>query len=411
MPQAITSWKTERISRLLETIEIENPSRDYPTKEFLYVDISGIDGAQGEIKEWRRVLGRDAPSRARQKIKRDDVLVSTVRPNLNATAIVPAALDSQICSTGFCVLRSNGAILPRYLYFFTRTPYFVKTLSSLTRGASYPAVTKDDVEQIQVPLPPIEIQRKLSSILDKVQGLGQRRRQANELTNEIIQSVFLKMFGDPVSNERHWSVSSIRDAAERVSDGPFGSNLKTEHYTTQGVRVIRLQNIGVGEFLDDDKVFISTEHYTSLRKHTCIPGDVIVGTLGDPNLRACILPDYVQVAVNKADCILVRPREDYLNARYLCHLLNTPQMLHYASSYIHGETRTRISMSQVASLQIPIPPLATQERFAQAVGHFDQLHSAQKRADEEINELFRSLRQRAFSGELTTTRLSSEHVE
>lgn len=99
--------------------------------------------------------------------------------------------------------------------------------------------------------------------------------------------------------------------------------------------MIRLQNIGVGEFLDNDKVFISLEHYSKLKKHTCVPGDVIVGTLGDPNLRACILPDYVKVALNKADCVQVRPNKNFVYSAYVCHLLNTPQMLQLASSYIH----------------------------------------------------------------------------
>jgi len=195
-------------------------------------------------------------------------------------------------------------------------------------------------------------------------------------------------------------MKTIREVAERISDGPFGSNLKTEHYVTSGVRVIRLQNIGVGEFLDDDKVFISLDHYSKIRKHTCLPEDVIVGTLGDPNLRACILPHHVEIAVNKADCIQVRPNKNIVTAEYLCYLLNTPQMLTLASSYFHGETRTRISMSQVASLRIPIPPISVQKRYAQIVVSSDRVSASQQQSTQEINELFHSLMKKAFRGEL-----------
>src|SRR5215475_12026903 len=86
----------------------------------------------------------------------------------------------------------------------------------------------------------------------------------------------------------------------------FGSNLKTSHYRERGVRVIRLQNIGVGKFLDEDKAYISEEHFAALPRHHCFSGDVLIGTLGDPNLRACLQPKRIKRALNKADCILLR---------------------------------------------------------------------------------------------------------
>lgn len=205
----------------------------------------------------------------------------------------------------------------------------------MAEGATQKAINNDALQKLQIPIPPLNIQQRVVAILEPADRLRLMRSQANQLANKIIQSFFYKMFGDPVSNKNHGPVKTIREVSERISDGPFGSNLKTAHYTKEGVRVIRLQNIGVGEFLDNDKVFISLEHYSKLKKHTCVPGDVIVGTLGDPNLRACILPDYVKVALNKGDCVQVRPNKNFVNSAYVCHLLNTPQMLQLASSYIH----------------------------------------------------------------------------
>jgi len=315
--------------------------------------------------------------------------------SLNHRAILgtDACIVSHICA----LTPTRSDVNPQYLY-WALCNFDMRNIMRKTTGLD--AITFEDVRHVRIPLPPLDVQRNIAAALRRAERVQQLRQQANQLTNKIIQSVFLKMFGDPVSNENHWPVKTIREVAEKVSDGPFGSNLKTEHYTTEGVRVIRLQNIGVGEFLDDDKVFISLEHYSKLKKHTCIPGDVIVGTLGDPNLRACILPAHVKVAINKADCIQVRPNKNFLNAAYLCHLLNTPQMLRLASSYIHGETRTRISMSQVASLQIPIPSLSVQEEYAQILRHFDHVYANQKRSSEVINELFHSLMYKAFRGEL-----------
>jgi len=303
-------------------------------------------------------------------------------------------------SSGIRIIEPNERkVLRDYLYFYLQTDFVQQTIRQYSTGATLVHASKA-IPYIEVMLPLLEVQRRIATILEKAEALRRRREQANQLTNKIIQSFFLKIFGDPVSNKNHWPVKTIREVAEKVSDGPFGSNLMTKHYTAEGVRVIRLQNIGVGEFIDDDKVFISLEHYSKLKKHTCIPGDVIVGTLGDPNLRACILPDYVEVAINKADCVQVRPNKNFVNAEYLCHLLNTPQMLRLASSYIHGETRTRISMSQVASLQIPVPPSSIQEEYAQTMQHFGHVHANQKRSSEVINGLFHSLMHKAFRGQL-----------
>lgn len=133
------------------------------------------------------------------------------------------------------------------------------------------------------------------------------------------------MFGDPASNPRNWKIQSLVSISQRFSDGPFGSNLKTEHYTSSGIRVIRLQNIGIGQLIDDDKAYISESHFDSLSKYSCLPGDVVVGTLGEPNLRACILPDSIPIALNKADCVQIRTNPDSAIAEYICWLLNMPQ--------------------------------------------------------------------------------------
>jgi type I restriction enzyme S subunit len=209
------------------------------------------------------------------------------------------------------------------------------------------------------------------------------------------------MFGDPVSNPRGWEVGPLRGISKKFSDGPFGSNLKTEHYTKSGVRVIRLQNIGVGQLIDEDKAYISEAHFAKLSKHRCLPGDVIVGTLGDPNLRACILPSDIPVALNKADCVQIRVDPTKANAEFVCWLINFPETLHLATAMLHGQTRTRISMGQLAQLEVPLPPLLLQQKFAHIVQNYERLRAQQRESARQAEHLFQSLLARAFRGELT----------
>jgi type I restriction enzyme S subunit len=208
------------------------------------------------------------------------------------------------------------------------------------------------------------------------------------------------MFGDPATNPKGWPLKTIGDVASKFSDGPFGSNLKSSHYTENGVRVVRLQNIGVGVFVDNDKAYISERHFADLKKHECRPGDVLIGTLGDPNLRACIQPDWLPIALNKADCVQFRPNERFANAAYICALLNQPATGRMAQNLMHGQTRVRISMGRLRGLEIPVPSIEVQHKFARRVAAVEKLKVSHRASLVDLDALFASLQHRAFRGEL-----------
>ena len=107
----------------------------------------------------------------------------------------------------------------------------------------------------------------------------------------------------------HWEVVPLRRVALDRCDGPFGSGLKSSHYTEEGIRVVRLQNIGHGEFKDSDAAFISPEYYSSLGDHSIVAGDILIAGLGDDNHpagRACVAPESILPAMVKADCFRFR---------------------------------------------------------------------------------------------------------
>lgn len=162
-------WPKQKLGEICLKTEQYNPGK-HPTQEFQYVDISGIDNVSKKINRFRLILGAEAPSRARKRIRTSDVLVSSVRPNLNAAAIVPDHLDGGIASTGFCVLRANRKILdPTYLFLQVCSTYFINTMISKARGANYPAVSDKDVRDTLIPLPPLHIQNCFADIVKEMQ--------------------------------------------------------------------------------------------------------------------------------------------------------------------------------------------------------------------------------------------------
>lgn len=161
-------WTERRIGQVCMRTETRDP-RKAPSTRFRYADISGVDAVQKRIITTRLLLGIDAPSRARKEIRKDDIIVSTVRPNLNAVAVVPDELDREIASTGFCVLRPNPELIESlYLYCHVTSAYFVETISSQVRGANYPAVTDKDIRDMGIPVPPLKEQRRFTQMIESV---------------------------------------------------------------------------------------------------------------------------------------------------------------------------------------------------------------------------------------------------
>jgi type I restriction enzyme S subunit len=155
-----------------------------PGLTFTYVDISAIDAEHKEIVASRTIVGREAPSRARQCVLPGDVLVSTTRPNLNAVAKVPTELGDAIASTGFAVLRPCDDLDADYLFLWTRSPGFVASVSALVQGALYPAVTDRQLLNLKIPLPPLDEQRRIAARLrgqlQEIDGLADGTKVRNE---------------------------------------------------------------------------------------------------------------------------------------------------------------------------------------------------------------------------------------
>lgn len=180
-----------------------NPVRDGHDQLIRYIDLSSVEQDTKAIRPNRPIVAREAPSRARQLVQSGDVLVSTVRPNLNGVAMVDTSLDGATASTGFCVLRPNKEKLDgAYLFHWVKTPEFILDMVRKATGASYPAVSDRIVLESKIPLPPIAEQKQIAAILDKVEELRGLRRRALSQLDAIAQSIFLEMFGDPVTNPK-----------------------------------------------------------------------------------------------------------------------------------------------------------------------------------------------------------------
>jgi type I restriction enzyme S subunit len=161
-----------------------------------------------------------------------------------------------------------------------------------------------------------------------------------------------------------------------ITDGPFGSNLKTSHYTSDGPRVIRLQNIGEGEF-HDAQAHISWDHYERLAKHRVYAGDLVIAALGEHLPRACVVPANLGPAIVKADCIRFNPDPQVATPEFLNWMLNADPTQKLTAATIHGVGRPRLNMSDIRSIPVPVAPLPEQRRVVAAIEErFTRLNDA-----------------------------------
>ena len=136
-----------------------------------YIDISSINNQTNEITSYSYYKTNERPSRAQQVVESGDILISTVRPNLNNVAIVKDSLNNMVASTGFCVLKNNPNYNSYFLFTLIRDQRFADYLSKLTTGASYPAVNNKAILDFKVDFPPIELQNKFADFVKHIDKL------------------------------------------------------------------------------------------------------------------------------------------------------------------------------------------------------------------------------------------------
>ena len=208
--------------------------------------------------------------------------------------------------------------------------------------------------------------------------------------------------------------SLASDDPNSLTDGPFGSKLKSEHYTDSGVRVVRLGNLGAGDFKDEARSFVSAEHAADLQRHRLFDGDLLIAALAEPVGRCCVVPRSVLPAIVKADCIRFQPRPD-LNRRFIMHWLNSPDAKKHAERHSHGVGRLRINMGAIRQIPVPVPSRFVQDTTVAAIEtHFSRLDAAVAaltRAKANVKRARASVLKAAVEGRLVPTEAALSRAE
>lgn len=359
------------LSELCEsTIASIDPKRQ-PENEFWYVDISAVDNKLKQIFKPQKTQGKFASVRARQVIRKGDVLVATTRPNLNAVALVPEQYDGEVCSTGFCVLRVGSELDSEYLYYFVRSEAFVNSLTDLTKGALYPAVTDWQVLAQEIPWFPVDQQRQIAARLKaqlvEVETARQaalvQLREVTKLADSIIYDSIKKAAPTPRT------LGHVLDEVKK-GIGQSWKNYPVLGATRDGLAPAREQP---GKHAPKYKpAFPGAVFYNPMR--------ILIGSIAfvdEDDTPGITSPDYVAL----------RGKEGVVDSRWFYHWLRSPLGEQSILSLARGAVRERMLFNRLAEGSIELPSFAEQENASLALKELRPLRRAIEQQLREINLL------------------------
>ncbi len=214
-----------------------------------------------------------------------------------------------------------------------------------------------------------------------------------------------------------WEVTSlnlVKDKSDRyaITGGPFGSDLKSEHYTSSGVQVIQLQNIGDGSFINESKIYTSVEKANQLKSCNIYPDEIIISKMGDPVARACIMPSDDDRYVMSSDGIRLKVDTSKNNNYFIFNVINSFYFRKKASRKSIGTTRLRISLPDIKSIEFPKPKnKQEQDKLSLIIKLWDDAIKSKKQFIGEQKELKKGLMQRLLKGEVRFPEFNDEWNE
>lgn len=191
------SWEIKNIKDLVFEAKTRNPGKQ-PEKIIKYIDVSSVSNQLLKIVEPQILKGKDAPGRARKVVLTDDVIFATVRPTLRRVCKIPSEYNDEYCSTAFCVLRSDPSVLDyEFLFQYLSSNNFIKRTEKFQSGANYPAITDEKLKAMEIPLPPLNEQKKISNILRLIDD----KFYITYKKNQVNQKLFHSMLNNLMSGE------------------------------------------------------------------------------------------------------------------------------------------------------------------------------------------------------------------
>ena len=329
------------------------------------------------------------------------VLFAKLRPYLRKIA---RPEFSGVCSTDIIPILPKEGVSRDYLFYFLRTPDTVNLATNRCSGVNLPRLSPKQLAAFQVPLPPLREQKRIAKILDAADALRAKRREAIAQLDTLLQSTFLDMFGDPVTNPIGWRVGRLKDcfstARAGTCCGPFGSALKKHEYVKDGIPVWGIDNVKPNQFSHQRSLFIAPAKFSELQRYSVEPGDILISRAGTVG-RMCVAVPPVAQSIIGTNLIRLTLDPSAMSPVYFASLYTfCGERLPGLKASTDSRSYSFLNTSRLKSLVVPLPALDLQYRFADIVQSVEDQKTTHRAHLAELDTLFASLQSRAFRGDL-----------
>ncbi len=289
--------------------------------------------------------------------------------------------------TAFGLCSDVSKLYPKYLYYFCVNFDFEQLNTTVT----IPSLTKSDLLNIEIPLPPLDEQRRIAAVLDKVSDLIAKRRAQLDKLDELVKARFVEMFGDPTSNKTSWPLVTLGDIAE-IRIGPFGSMLHKEDYIAGGHALVNPSHIIDDQICVDEDLTVSDKKYIELSPYHLEVDDIVLGRRGEMGRCAVV---HQKGLLCGTGSMIIRPNAQ-MKPYFLQGIISSPAYRRIIEDKAVGVTMMNLNVPIVSALTVPLLPVHLQEQFIDVMERVDKSKLTIKQSLDKLEILKKALMQEYF---------------
>lgn len=324
---------------------------------------------------------------------KNDVLIAITSEDLEGSCKATAWLgDYDVAVSAHAAVFKHN-LNPKYIVYYLKSQSFYIEKSKYARGFKVMEIKPTDIAKIPIPLPPLSTQLAIVSELDKINELIRLKKEQLKDFDNLAQSLFYEMFGDPVENEKGWEVKKIGDLA-LVKTGPFGSMLHKEDYICDGIPLVNPVHMKDFKIVPDLDFTISNEKASELENYLLKSNDVVFARRGDIG-RCAIVSEAEQGFICGTGSLFVRFSKE-IESIFIMYIIRCDSFSKHLISKAKGATMLNINSNTIADLRIPLPPLSLQRLFAQRIEQIEREKSEVQKSIQDLETLLASRMQYWF---------------
>lgn len=381
---------------------VESKDQD-PNGDVRLIQLADIGDGEFLNKSSRFLTTEKAKTLKCTFLEPGDILIARMPDPIGRACIFPEINTPAITVVDVCIVRpKNGDFHPPLIKEFVNSNWFRHQISKHITGTTRKRISRTNLNKIQFRLPSLENQKHIARILSHAEGLIKKRKESLALLDEFLKSTFLEMFGDNSSNDRRWNRIALVDACENKNDvkcGPFGTQLSKSEYQENGIPVWGIPQIN-SAFRKHPKEYVTESKAIELEQYSVIPDDIVMSRKG--NVGKCSLfPRGFSKGIIHSDVLRIRiDKKKILPVFLLFQLKYSRHVEVQIKGVTKGAIMAGINVGLLKRILIDKPPIKLQTQFAQIVEKVESLKNQFQASLQELENLYGSLSQRAFKGEL-----------